>query len=83
MSKRLQVVLAEDEFERFRAAAEHSNLTLSEWARAALRDATRRTAEGDPDKRIEAIRRATLHSFPAPDIDQMLQEIESGYSGPS
>jgi len=49
---------------------------------AALRDASRKRSAGDPDERIDAIRRAALHSFPAPDIDQMLSEIESGYASP-
>ncbi len=30
----------------------------------------------------QALRAAAHHSFPAPDIDQMLREIEKGYQEP-
>ncbi|HSH44720.1 MAG TPA: hypothetical protein VK966_02635 [Longimicrobiales bacterium] len=39
MSKRLQVVLEEDEYEEIRAAAESHQLTISEWVRRELREA--------------------------------------------
>lgn len=44
MSKRLQVVLGEDEYEEIRLAAEARQLTISEWVRRELREA--RAAEG-------------------------------------
>lgn len=39
MSKRLQVVLEEDEYAEIRAAAEARRLTISEWVRRELREA--------------------------------------------
>jgi hypothetical protein len=83
MGRHLQIVLTEHEFESSRAAAEERNLTISEWACEVLREAARGTAAGDSNKRIEAIRRATHYSFPAPDMDQMLAELESGTSNVS
>jgi hypothetical protein len=80
MSKRLQVVLADAELQRFARAAERRGLTLSEWVRQALRSAERASALGDPDRKLRAIRSAARYAFPAPDIEQMLAEIECGYS---
>jgi hypothetical protein len=79
MSKRLQVVVDDAELHRYQRAAGRSGLTLAEWVRQALRSAERTTAVGDPDRKLGAIRRATAHEFPAPDIEQMLAEIEHGY----
>ena len=83
MSKRLQVVVDEQELAEFQDAARRARMSLSEWARQALRAAERGRSGASPDERIAAIRRATSHTFPAPDIDEMLAEIESGYlTGP-
>ena len=42
--------------------------------------AARRTVpRGDASRKLATIRAAANHSFPAPDIDQMLAEIERGY----
>lgn len=46
MSKRLQVVLEEDEYEEIRMAAEARRLTVSEWVRRVLREARAATGEG-------------------------------------
>jgi hypothetical protein len=80
VSKRLQVVMGNEELEILRAAAAASHQTLSEWVRAELRHAARRRSDIDAGHRIDVIRRAAGHAFPAPDIEQMLEEIESGYS---
>ena len=80
MSTRLQVVLNEAEIAAFRLAADADGLNLSEWVRRALRDCAGRAGAGDPDARIALIRAAAGHSFPAPDIEQMLAEVESGYA---
>lgn len=80
MSKRLQVVLSEAEMRRFRRAARRAGLTLSEWVRRALRGAERETSAGDADEKLRAIRAAVCHGFPTADIDEMLEEIERGYT---
>jgi hypothetical protein len=54
---------------------------LAEWARRARRHRPYRAGTGDPDARVALIRAAAAHSFPAPDIEQMLAEVESGYVG--
>lgn len=56
-------------------------MTISEWVRQALRDVRRREPLGDADRKLQVVREAARHAFPAPDIDTMLGEIERGYLG--
>ena len=81
MSKRLQVLLAEEEFRDIRRAARKQRLTVAEWVRRALRAA--RASEGGTDAaaKLAAVRAASEHAFPTADIDQVLAEIERGYLG--
>jgi hypothetical protein len=79
MSKRLQIMLEERELREIRHAARRSGLTVSEWARQAMRHARRTTTDRDPRRKLAVIRAAASHSFPTADIDQMLAQIESGY----
>lgn len=75
----MQVVVDETELERYEATARAFGLTLSEWVRQALRAAATAVSRGDVDDKLSALERASAHSFPAPDIDEMLAEIELGY----
>lgn len=79
MSERLQVVVETAELRRFQRAAKSGGLTLAEWVRQALRRAERDSSSGDPGKKLAAVRTATRNAFPAPDIGEMLDEIERGY----
>ncbi len=79
MSKRLQVVVDDAELEEIQAAARRHGVTASEWVRRVLRDARRAERAGDPGRKLAAIRAGAAHSFPAPDIDTMIEEIEQGY----
>ena len=79
MSKRLQVLLEEAEMAEVRRAARQQRLTTAEWVRQALRAARRAAPEGDPKKKLAAVRAAARHGFPTADIGQMLAEIERGY----
>jgi hypothetical protein len=79
MSKRLQVLLDEEEFRGLREAAQRQGVPVSEWVRQALREARRREPQGDLDSKLRAVRAATRHNFPTADIEQMLAEIERGY----
>lgn len=79
MSKRLQVVLRDEEFDKLQEIARAQGMTLSEWVRQSLR---RSQAEGparDRSHKLAALRAAALHSFPTADIEVMLSEIERGY----
>lgn len=81
MSKRLQVVLADEDLARYERAAKAAGLTLSEWVRQALGQVERTTSTGDVDRKVRAVREALHYHFPAPEIDQLLREIEGGSLG--
>ena len=79
----MQVLVDERELRRMQEVARRQGLTLAEWVRQALRAACRRESLGDPDLKLAHVRAALRHGFPAPDIEQMLAEIASGYgTGP-
>jgi macrodomain Ter protein organizer (MatP/YcbG family) len=79
MSKRLQVLLDEAEFERLREAARREGVTVSEWVRQLIRRSDGRGPKTDQSRKLAAVRIAVRHSFPAGDIREMLGEIERGY----
>jgi hypothetical protein len=79
MSKRLQVVFEEAELREIQRLARRNRMTVAEWVRTSLRMARATESGGDARAKTEALRRSSLYSFPAGDIDQMLSEIESGY----
>ena len=81
MSKRLQVLLQEKELEEIRQSARRQRMTTAEWVRQALRAARRAEPRASTRRKLEVIRAAARHAFPAPDIDRMLEEIERGYVG--
>ena len=81
MSKRLQVVVGDDELSSYEKTASVLGLTLSGWVRQTLRRAQKDVSTGDVQAKLAAIERAFAHRGvgPAPDIDQMNAEIEQGY----
>src|ERR1017187_3344532 len=81
MSKRLQVLLADEEMSDIRILAQREHLTVGEWVRRTLRQARAQKSVKDPEAKLRAIRRAVENPDPPPavDIDQMLREIEQGY----
>ena len=80
MSKRLQVVVADEELERYTRTAEAAGLSMSEWARQALRAAEREYSSGDVEAKLAAIRKAVSYETGGRevDIDTMLAETEAG-----
>jgi hypothetical protein len=80
VSKRLQVLLEEDELREIRQAARRQRLTVAEWVRQALRAAQRRQPRSSAARKLEALREAVRHQFPAGPTDEMLAEIERGYT---
>jgi predicted 2-oxoglutarate/Fe(II)-dependent dioxygenase YbiX len=80
MSKRLQVLLGEDELDEIRKMARRQRTTVAQWVREAIREARRRSPAKDRAAKLRAIQRASEHDFPTGDIGQMLAEIERGYS---
>jgi hypothetical protein len=75
MSKRLQVVLDDEELEEIRPAARRHRLTVSEWVRQTLRAGRWAEARRDEERKLLVVREAAPHSYPTAGIDQMLGEI--------
>ena len=78
MSKRLQVLLADEEMSDIQILAQREHVTVGEWVRRTLREARMQKSVRDPEAKLRAIRRAVANPNPPPavDIDQMLREIE-------
>ncbi len=79
MSKRLQVLLEEEELEAIGRVARARRMTVAEWVRGALRAAQREEPATSAERKLAVVRAATRHAFPTADIDQMIAEIELGY----
>ena len=81
MSKRLQVVVQDAELERYARTADAAGLSMSEWARQALRAAAREQSSGDVEAKLELIRKASSNRTGGRevDVDTMLAETEAAY----
>jgi negative regulator of replication initiation len=80
MSKRLQVLVDEAEYQQLRRAAKRRGITVSDWVRQVLRSAARAEPAGSADRKLATIRAAARHAFPTADVTDMLAEIERGYA---
>jgi hypothetical protein len=79
MTKRLQVLLDDAELRTIQRLARRDKLTTAEWVRRRLREGAA-SSRSDTASKLAAIHAAYRHTVaPAPDIDQMLAEIEQGY----
>jgi hypothetical protein len=83
MTKRLQVLLEDSEWRELQRSARAEKTTIAEWVRRALRHARRVGSSKDVERKRAAIRTAARHTFPAPPIEQMNEEIARGYLGKS
>ena len=81
MSKRLQVLLDEEEFREFQTVARRQRMTLAEWVRQALRQA-RSDYPGAVETKLRVIADASRYEFPTADIEIMLREIDEGRQFP-
>jgi hypothetical protein len=81
VSKRLQVILQDPEYREIQRAARSRRMSIAEWVRQALALARREEPTTNAAKKLGAVRYAAQSEYPVGDIDQMLAEIEAGYSG--
>ena len=78
MTRRLQVLLDDDELAEIQRLARRHRQTTAAWVRDALRAA--RDASGpDVEHKLRSVRSAAAHSFPTGSIEGLLAEIERGY----
>jgi hypothetical protein len=79
MTKRLQVLLDDEELAEIQATARRHRQTTAAWVREALRTARSASEPADIERKLETIRVAARHQGPTADIDEMLAQIERGY----
>lgn len=79
MSKRLQVLFDDREYEALQAVARTQHMTMAEWVRQTLRSARREQPLEMVRSKLDAIEEAMTHEFPTGDIEQLLEQTEQGY----
>jgi nucleoside-diphosphate-sugar epimerase len=79
-TKRLQVLFEPDELAEIKRAARRRRMSVADYVRRALRQARAADADADTRRKLAVIHEAAQYSFPAADIEEMLAEIEQGYS---
>jgi hypothetical protein len=83
MGTRLHVILDDAEMNEIRAIAGRNGMTVAGWVRRAIRAAKAEEPAADPQRKLDALRAAVSHSFPAADIEEMLTEIAKGLLRPA
>lgn len=78
MTKRLQVLMPEVRYREIQRIARRRGRSVGAWVREVLEEAARREPRTSIERKREAMRRAAQYSFPAPEIDQMIAEIDRG-----
>jgi hypothetical protein len=79
MSKRLQVLIPDEEMESIRRQAKSEQLSVGEYVRRTLREVDSYRPAKSPGAKLAIIRKAAKGSFPTANIDEMNREIERGY----
>jgi hypothetical protein len=79
MTKRLQVLLDDDELAEIQAVARRRHQTTAAWVRDALRVARDTASYPETGRKLHVVREAVSHAYPAGDVSDMLEEIERGY----
>jgi hypothetical protein len=82
VTKRLQVLLDDDELATIQRLAKSRRTTTAEWVRGALRAAVEVETRPGSAVKLAALRRAAMHAYPVGDIEQLLEETERGYLEP-
>ncbi|MEE3851819.1 ribbon-helix-helix protein, CopG family [Gordonia sp. LSe1-13] len=79
MSKRLQVMLEDEEYAEIENLARRQGTTVAQWVRSALRDARAKQHHQIKARKLAAVRQALTYEFPSGDIDEVLGETQRGY----
>ena len=79
MTKRLQVLLDDDELSEIQRLAKRRNQTTAAWVRDALRVARDTSGQPETGRKLKAVREAVGHAYPSGGIDEILAQVERGY----
>jgi Ribbon-helix-helix protein, copG family len=79
MTKRLQVLLDDDDLAEIQQLARRRHQTTAAWVREALRAARDTSAYPETGRKLRAVREAAAHAYPIAEIGDVLAEIERGY----
>lgn len=80
MSKRLQVIVEDSEYQEIQRSTLSRDVDCGVGAKQALKPARRSEPAGSVGKKLEVIRRYSKCQFPVRDIQDMLAEIAADYS---
>lgn len=69
MTKRLQVLLEEQELDEIRHAARRRHLSVAEWVRSALRQARASDAGRTPAEKLRVLHASVKHEFPTGPVE--------------
>ncbi len=81
MTKRLQVLVDEEELVEIRRAARERRQSVAEWVRGALRQARASDGGRPAAAKLDTLHASVAHDFPTGSIDKMNDEIARGYHG--
>jgi len=79
MTKRLQVLLEDEELAEIQQLARRRHQTTAAWVRQALRVA-REATYPETGRKLRAVQEAAAHEYPVTEIEGILAEIERGYA---
>ena len=79
MTKRLQVLLDDEELAAIQKLAKRRRQTTAAWVRETLRSARNAEDYPDPEPKLRAIREALSHDYPSGEIETINADIERGY----
>lgn len=78
MSKRLQVIMPDDEYRAIERAARQAGKPVASIVRETLRRGLAEQAGPSPEERIAAVLRFARYAGPTGDIEEILADIERG-----
>lgn len=78
MSKRLQILLPEKEFNELRKVCKKHAVTVAEWVRASIRTSLESSRPIPVEQRIETLLKFAENRGPTGEIDEILSAIEKG-----
>jgi len=80
MTRRLQVLLDDEELAEIQELARRRHQTTAAWVREALRTARDTATYPEAGRKLRAVREAVSHGYPVAEIEDVLAEIERGYT---